>query len=246
MTFDRFPVDRAPECGCIGLMVERAKMDSAVQRKNMVDSQVRPSDVTDRRIARAMLEVPREVFVPESQRAIAYMDGNLVVSAPGARPPRALLAPRVLSKMLQQLVIEPEAVVLDVAPATGYSTAVLARMAKRVMALECDEGLAELARAALKAQGATNCEVNVGDIRDGYPGHGPYDAILVNGRITEAPAQLLNQLKDGGRLVAIVDVGGVGKAMEWRRFAMSFDRRALFDAEAPLLPGFERVAAFVL
>ena len=111
-------------------------MDSAVQRKNMVDSQVRPSDVTDRRIARAMLEVPREAFVPEGQRAIAYMDGNLVVSAGEAIPQRVLLAPRVLAKMMQQLVLEPDAVVLDVAPATGYSTAVLARMVKRVVALD--------------------------------------------------------------------------------------------------------------
>lgn len=221
-------------------------MDSAVQRKNMVDSQVRPSDVTDRRIARAMLEVPREAFVPESQRTIAYMDGNLVVGAPGARPPRALLAPRALAKMMQQLVLEPDAVVLDVAPATGYSTAVLARMVKRVVALECDERLAEQARAALKAQGAGNAEVLVGAIGDGHAGAGPYDAILVNGKITDVPARLLNQLKDGGRLVAIVDFDGVGKAVEWRRYAMSFDRRALFDAEAPLLPGFERVAAFVL
>jgi protein-L-isoaspartate(D-aspartate) O-methyltransferase len=221
-------------------------MDSAVQRRNMVDSQVRPSDVTDRRISRAMLEVPREAFVSEGQRDVAYMDGNLVVSAPGERPERVLLAPRTFAKMAQQLALEADATVLDVAPATGYSTAVLAKIAKRVVALESDARLAEAAKATLARLGVANCEVFVGEIRHGYPGHGPYDAILINGKVTDVPPALLNQLKDGGRLVAILDVGGVGKAFEWRRFAMSFDRRSLFDAEAPILPGFERAAEFVL
>ncbi len=216
-------------------------MDSAVQRKNMVDSQVRPSDVTDRRIARAMLEVPREAFGPEGQRDVAYMDGNLVVSV---RPERVLLAPRTFSKMVQQMALGDDATVLDVAPATGYSTAVLAKIAKRVVAVESDTGLAERAKATLAQLGITNGSVIAGDIREGAGSQGPFDAILVNGKITDAPPALLNQLKDGGRLVAILDVGGVGKAFEWRRYAMSFDRRALFDAEAPFLPGCERVAEF--
>ena len=221
-------------------------MHSAVQRKNMVDSQVRPSDVTDRRIARAMLEIPREAFVPAAQRVVAYMDGNLVVSADGERPSRALLAPRTLAKMLQHLVLEPDATVLDVAPATGYSTAVLARIVKRVVAVECDAGLAERAKAALSGLAIANAEVLVGALGEGFPSRGPYDAILVGGKVADVPPALLNQLKDGGRLVAILDVNGVGKAFEVRRYTMSFDRRVLFDAEAPVLPGFERVAAFVL
>lgn len=216
-------------------------MDSAVQRRNMVDSQVRPSDVTDRRISRAMLEVAREPFVPRDRRAIAYMDGNLALTAS-----RVLLAPRTLAKMIQHLVLEPDATVLDVAPATGYSTAVLARMAKRVVAVESDGGLADQAKSALAALGVSNAEVHVGALGDGLSSRGPYDAILVNGKICEVTPALLNQLKDGGRLVAILDVNGVGKACEWRRFAMSFDRRPLFDAEAPILPGFERAAGFML
>ncbi|MGE0698691.1 MAG: protein-L-isoaspartate O-methyltransferase [Hyphomicrobiaceae bacterium] len=221
-------------------------MDSAVQRKNMVDSQVRPSDVTDRRIPRAMLEVPREAFVPEGQRAVAYMDGNLVVSRPGVRPERALLAPRTLSKMIQHMAIEPDAVVLDVAPATGYSTAVLARIARKVVAVDCDAELFERAKAALAGLSITNAEVHVGPLGEGMAGPGPYDAILVGGRVATMPPGLLSQLKDGGRLIAILDVSGVGKVFEWRRFAMKFDRRPLFDAEAPMLPGFERVEAFAL
>jgi protein-L-isoaspartate(D-aspartate) O-methyltransferase len=220
-------------------------MDSAVQRKNMVDSQVRPSDVTDRRIARAMLEIPREAFVPDSKRAVAYIDGDLVVSDEGSRPARALLAPRTLSKMIQYLALEPDAVVLDVAPATGYSTAVLARIASRVGALESDAKLAGKAKAELAALSIGNAEVHVGALGEGFAARGPYDAILLGGKVTEVPSALLNQLKDGGRLVAILDVNGVGKACEWRRFAMNFDRHVLFDAEAHILPGFERAAEFV-
>ncbi|MGE0766827.1 MAG: protein-L-isoaspartate O-methyltransferase [Hyphomicrobiaceae bacterium] len=220
-------------------------MDSAVQRKNMVDSQVRPSDVTDRRIARAMLEIPREDFVPKSKRAVAYMDGDLIVSGEGGRSPRALLAPRTLAKMIQNFALDPDATVLDVAPATGYSTAVLAHIAKRVVALECDEALAGVAKAALADLSIGNAEVHVGPLRDGFAARGPYDAILLGGKVTEVPSSLLNQLKDGGRLVAILDINGVGKVYQWRRFAMNFDRHALFDAEAHVLPGFERAAEFV-
>jgi protein-L-isoaspartate(D-aspartate) O-methyltransferase len=218
-------------------------MSSAVQRKNMVDSQVRPSDVTDRRLIRAMLEVPREMFVPVAQRSIAYMDGDLPVTADGRR---VLLAPRTLAKMIQHLAPDADASILDVGPGTGYSTAVLAHVAKRVVALEADAALAEEMQGALAGQKLANTDVFVGAFADGYGALGPYDGILVNGKLSEAPASLLNQLKDGGRLIAILDVGGVGKVCEWRRYAMNFDRRSLFDAEAPVLPGFERAAEFVL
>lgn len=221
-------------------------MDRAVQRKNMVDSQVRPSDVTDRRIARAMLEVPREAFVPAEQRAIAYMDGNLTVSADGARPARALLAPRTLAKMIQHLALEPDAIVLDVAPATGYSSAVLARIVRKVVAIESDASLAAVATAALASLAIGNVEVHTGAFAEGLAAKGPYDAILIGGKVADVPQSLLNQLKDGGRLVAILDINGVGKACEWRRYAMNVDRRDVFDAEAPIVPGFEPMAAFVL
>jgi protein-L-isoaspartate(D-aspartate) O-methyltransferase len=220
-------------------------MDSVVQRKNMVDSQVRPSDVTDRRIAQAMLDVPRELFVPEAKRSVAYMDDNLVVAGEGGRAPRVLLAPRTLAKMIQSFGLDADAAVLDVAPATGYSTAVLARMVRRVVAIECDEKLAAQAAAVLPTLGATHAEVHVGALDLGFATRGPYDGVLVGGKISDAPAALLNQLKDGGSLVAIVDINGVGKVCEWRRFSTNFDRRILFDAEAPILPGFERAAEFV-
>lgn len=221
-------------------------MDSAIQRRNMVDSQVRPSDVTDRRIARAMLEVPREAFVPASRQATAYMDGNIGASEDATRPGRMLLAPRVLAKMIQHLALADRAVVLDVAPATGYSTAVLSHIAARVVAVETDPELAGRAKTLLAGLGCSNAEVVVGPLAEGVADRGPFDAILLGGKVAAVPAGLLNQLKDGGRLLAILDIGGVGKAVEWRRYAMNFDNRPLFDAEAPMLPGFERKAEFVL
>lgn len=212
--------------------------DFATQRKSMVDSQVRPSDVTDRRIPRAMLEVEREAFVPAALRTTAYRDEGLMV-APG----RHMLAPRVLAKLIQHLEIGPEDAVLDVGAATGYSTAVLARLAKRVVLLDADQALAEQAHTLLAAD--KRIKLMLGDHQTGVPADGPYDAILVNGMVADIPAGLLDQLKDGGRLAAILDVAGVGKATLWRRIGMKFDRRTLFDAAAPPLPGFERKAEFV-
>ena len=212
--------------------------DFSTQRKAMVDSQVRPSDVTDRRIPRAMLEVPREAFVPSTQQAVAYRDVDLRLTGG-----RVLLAPRVLAKMMQNLELGDDAVVLDIGGATGYSAALLSHFAKRVVALESDPGLADRARGMLGRDG--NVKVVTGALTEGVADEGPFDAILINGAVTDVGPGLLDQLKDGGRLVAVMLDRGVGRAFVWRRFAMQFDRRPLFDATAPLLPGFEEKAAFV-
>ncbi len=212
--------------------------DFATQRKAMVDSQVRPSDVTDRRIPRAMLEIARERFVAPAQQAVAYMDDHLQL--PGGR---SLLSPRVLGKMLQHLELGDAAAVLDIGGATGYSSALLARFAKSVVMLECDAALAETARGHLAS--TANVKVLTGPLTDGAPNDGPFDAILFNGAVAQVPPALLDQLKDGGRLVAVLVERGVGRATLWRRYAMQFDQRTLFDASAPLLPGFERKAEFV-
>ncbi len=216
--------------------------DYATQRKSMVDSQVRPSDVTDRAIPRAMLDVPRHAFVPEAVREIAYMDDDLKISD-GKGAARYLLAPRVLAKLMQHLEIARGNRVLDVGCATGYSTAVLAHLGARVVALECDSELAEQCRAALA--GMENVQVVDGPLTAGAPSQGPYDAILVNGAVSDIPAALRDQLKDGGRLVAVEVRGGVGKAVIWKRIGTRFDSRELFDASAALLPGFEPKREFV-
>jgi protein-L-isoaspartate(D-aspartate) O-methyltransferase len=220
--------------------------DTTQQRINMVDSQVRPSDVTDRRIIRAMLEVPREAFAPQALHALAYMDEPLPVTMPGnARPSRTLLAPRTLAKMLQLAEIEPDGTVLDVGCGTGYSTALLSKMAGKVIGLEADPALAEWAREVLRELGATGTTVLQGPLEAGVPAEAPFDAILLGGAVPEVPRPLLDQLKDGGRLVAIVVPDGYGRAQVWRRTGHSFASRTAFDAAADVLPGFARQAGFV-
>ncbi len=218
-------------------------IDHATQRLNMVESQVRPSDVTDRRITRAMHDIPREEFVPGRIKSIAYADEHLKVSDAGGRQ-RYILAPRLLAKLIQLLNIEPDALVLDVAPATGYSTAVLARLGQTVIALEEDPSLAERSRAALAAVGCDNAVVVTGPMQAGAPDEGPYDAILINGAVSTVPPALLDQLKDGGLLAAVRIENGVGRATLWTRHGMTFDRRAAFDASAPYIPGFEPEVGF--
>lgn len=223
-------------------------VDAAQQRMNMVESQVMTSDVTDRRILQAMREVPREHFVPSTLQALAYMDEAvpLTAAAPGASR-RWLMAPRVLAKLLQLAVIGPEDRVLDVGTGTGYSAALLSRMAGSVVGVESDSALAAAARANLEALTCQNASVVEGELAAGCPDEGPYDAIVLEGAIVTVPEALLDQLKDGGRMVAVVRQGdGLGKATIWRRLGRSLDSRTAFDAAAPALPGFEPAPAFVL
>jgi protein-L-isoaspartate(D-aspartate) O-methyltransferase len=220
-------------------------IDVTRQRTSMVDSQVMPSDVTDRRIIKAMSELPRERFVPGPLAELAYMDGPVALTPP-APERRWLMAPRVLAKLLQLADLGAHDRVLDVGAATGYASAVLSTMARSVVAVESDETLAGAMKATLGALGIGNVTVVVGPLSEGCTSEAPYDVILMSGAIAERPQALLDQLKDGGRLVAVVEEGGVGKAVIWRRMGRSFDRWAAFDAATPPLPGFRPAQAFAL
>lgn len=225
--------------------MREGRVDYATQRTNMVESQVRPSDVTDRRIIRAMLELPRELFVPEPWRAIAYMDGSVPLTpAHDAGVRRSLLAARVLAKLVQAAEIAPTAAVLDIGAGTGYSSALLSRLARNVVALESDGALAGAAREALRQVGADAVSVVEGELPHGWADEGPYDAILVEGGVEVVPPELLDQLKDGGRLVAIVGDRTSGRVTVWRRDGSTFGRTTIFDASSDILPGFETARAF--
>jgi protein-L-isoaspartate(D-aspartate) O-methyltransferase len=217
-------------------------VDFAQARRTMVDSQVRPSDVTDLKLIAAMLDVPREQFVPAARRAIAYLDMDVPVGGEGAR---ALLKPMVLAKLIQAAGIREGDRVLDVGCATGYSAAVLARLAAAVVALEEDTALARTAGETLAASGVSNVSVVSGPLHAGFAQDAPYDVIVIEGASEVVPAALLAQLKDGGRLVAVIGSGPMGKATIYRAAGGGATGQTLFDASAPLLPGFAKPAAFV-
>ena len=213
-------------------------------RQKMVDGQVRPSDVTDIRILDAMLAVPREAFVPPNQRALAYLDLDLDVGE-GASAKRFLIKPVVSAKMLQAAEIKEGDNVLVVGCATGYAAAVVARLAGKVTATESDPSLAARARDALAGLGLVNVTVRAAAAADGDPAGAPYDVILLNGATGIEPDRLYGQLGEGGRLVGVFAMTQPPRATIVTRSHGEFGSRALFDAAVPVLPGLERLPAFV-
>ena len=213
--------------------------DTLLQRKNMVESQVRPSDVTDRRIMTAMLEIPRERFVPAGIASLDYMDEALSV-APG----RSLMAPRDFARLVQLAGINTSDKVLIVGALSGYSSAVVSRLAQTVVAIESDVSAVAAAKAALIDAKISNVTVETGQLSAGWSAAAPYDVIFVEGAVESVPSSLLDQLADAGRLVAVELDGGVGRAVVRQKTGNITSRRVAFEASAALLPGFERPRAF--
>jgi len=218
-------------------------------RATMVESQLRTDRVTDRRILSAFATLPRERFVPEDKRDLAYSDASLEVwpSIDGA-PARFLLPPVVLARLVQLAAVEAKDAVLDVGCATGYSTAVLARLARIVIGLEPEPELAEAARRTLRELAIETATIVEGALADGAPKDGPYDVILLNGSVEEIPESLRAQLREGGRLVAILASGAneasPGKAYLFVKIDGEASGLPHFDAGARALPGFSRALAF--
>jgi len=212
--------------------------DFAAARRNMVDGQVRTADVTDPRIQSAMLEIPRESFVPQVSAALAYLDLDLPVGENGTR---RLLKPMVLAKLIHALELASSDRVLDAGCATGYGAAVLAHVAGHVTALEEDSGLAQAASRALA--GLKNVRAVTGPLTKGWPKDAPYDAIILEGAVEFSPEAFLPQLRDGGRLACILGGGPGAKAMLYFRSGDDLGGRSIFDASAAVLPGFVKTPA---
>ncbi|WP_436397498.1 protein-L-isoaspartate O-methyltransferase family protein [Roseobacter sp. S98] len=213
--------------------------DFAARRTMMVDTQIRPSDVTKFPIIDAMLTIQRENFVPASHREAAYMGENLSLG-----PSRVMLEPRTLAKMLDALDISNSELVLDVGTGLGYSSAVIAHMAEAVVAVEEDEDLARDAQEALTEAGADNVIMHEGPLAEGAAQHGPYDVIVLQGGVRELPQNLPDQLKDGGRIACLFVEGALGEVRIGRKSGGAISWRMAFNAGAPVLPGFDREAAF--
>ena len=213
--------------------------DYTIPRLNMVESQVRTNDVTDVRIQEVMREIARERFVPAGRQGLAYADSAVEIVHG-----RYLLDPRTFAKLAQLATIEPTDRLLDVGCASGYSTAVFSRLCSDVTALEEDAELVRIATDALLAYGG-NLRVVQGRLADGNPAGAPYDVIFLNGAVEVAPDTLLQQLGEGGRLVAVVQNGPQGRANIYVREHGRIGNRTEFDATAPVLPGFRRARGFV-
>jgi protein-L-isoaspartate(D-aspartate) O-methyltransferase len=213
-------------------------------RQNMVDCQVRPSDVTDIRIIDAMLAVPREAFVPEKLRELAYLDLDLDVSEGGSAK-RFLIKAAVLAKMLQAADIGDNDSVLVAGSATGYAAAVVASFAGRVTATESDPAKTTEVEAILARLGLGKVTVRTAPAAEGAPGDGPYDVIVLDGATEITPDRLYQQLKEGGRLVGVFATTRPPRAVVVTRSHGDFGNRAIFDASVPVLRGLERVPAFV-
>ncbi|HKL45281.1 MAG TPA: methyltransferase domain-containing protein [Roseovarius sp.] len=215
--------------------------DYAARRAVMVDTQVRPSDVTKFPIIDAMMSVPREAFVPVELREAAYMGENIDLGGG-----RVILDPRILGKMLDALDIQADELVLDVGCALGYSSAVMARVAEAVVAVEEDAEMAREAPGLLSENGADNVILQEGPLVQGAPEHGPYDVVVLQGAVEHLPEALSDQVKEGGRIACLFMEGALGAVRIGYRIDGEISWRFAFNAGAPVLPGFERHAAFTL
>jgi protein-L-isoaspartate(D-aspartate) O-methyltransferase len=215
--------------------------DYAQARLAMVNSQIRPSDVTDFRIQDAMAEIPRELFLPKSQLSKAYADAEVALSEQ-----RSMLRPREFAKLVHAADVQSSDVVLDIGCGRGYSSAVLSRLAETVIGLEDAQGrLAAKAGERLSKIGADNAVIVEGALAEGVPGQGPFDVIIVNGAVAKAPKAWLDQLADDGRLAVIERDGAVGRAKIYIKVDGRVSERTVFDAAPPFLPGFEPERGFV-
>jgi len=208
-------------------------------RRHMVDGQILPNRVTDRRLIEALSELPRERFVPESLQGVAYVDEDLAV-APG----RYLMEPMVFARLVQEAGIQPGDAVLNIGAGTGYEAAVMARLASVVVAVEENADLARAAGETLSALGIDNVVVMEGPLNEGCPRQGPYDVVFFSGAVEEVPQTILKQLAEGGRLLAVVNRRNIGSATLITRQNGILGDRVLFDAGTPLLPGFARRPEF--
>jgi protein-L-isoaspartate(D-aspartate) O-methyltransferase len=215
--------------------------DFAAARLHMIESQLRPNRVIDGRVLAAFGAIRRELFVPEPMRAVAYIDEDLTIGRG-----RHLMEPMAAARLIQAAAIARTDAVLVVGAGTGYEAAVLSMLARKVVALEEDPELARFARAALVDHAIASVEAVEGQLRKGYRPRAPYDSILFGGAVAETPGEIVEQLGEGGRLLAVERPGGgIGRGVLMKRTGGTLARRVIFDAATPLLPSFAPSPGFV-
>lgn len=210
--------------------------DFALARRNMIDGQLRPNRVTSTQLLTAIADLPRERFLPDGLRSLAYADDDVPLGNG-----RYLMEPMILARLIQTLQPRPEDKALVVGSGTGYGTAILARLVKSVAALEADAALAGSAEQTIKALGIANVRHVTGKMEDGWRAEAPYDVILVEGAVPHVPQAIVDQLAEGGRLGAVISAaaaGVLGVAHIMVKEGGVASGRPIFDAGTPALPGF--------
>lgn len=215
-------------------------MSSANARQHMIDSQIRPNEVNNEHIIEAITSICREKFVPRKLGGVAYLDADIEVISG-----RNLMAPMIFARLINAADVTDTDLVLDVGCATGYSSAVLGRLAEAVVALEEDETLAEAATNILAEESCDNVAVVTGPLTRGLAAQGPYDLIFINGMIDRIPAALIDQIAEGGRLICVINDNSVGRAVYVTHENGVVGKRQLFDAEIPHFESFRQKEKFV-
>ncbi|MBT3069055.1 protein-L-isoaspartate O-methyltransferase [Rhodoferax sp. U11-2br] len=209
-------------------------------RFNMIEQQIRPWDVADSAVLELLAVVKREDFVPASYKAMAFAD--MAIPLPGQQ---VMMAPRQQARLLQDAAVQATDKVLEIGTGSGFTTALLAKQAQRVISLEIHPELADLARANLQRAGIHNAEVRCADGAQGAAADAPFDVILLGGSVSEVPPALLQQLKVGGRLVAIVGQEPIMHATVITRTSDSnFQSTEKWDDNAPRLQNFAQASSF--
>ena len=221
-------------------------MNFETARTKMVDNQIRTTDVTSHSILTAFLTVPREAFVADRLKPLAYIDSDIEVApASDGQPPRYMMEPSPLAKLLQLAAITKDDSVLLVGSGEGYTAAILSLIAGSVVALECDAALAAQSTETLASLAEANVTVVTGALEQGYGKSAPYDVIFINGAVEEIPHALTAQLSDGGRLVAVEGYGNASRARVVTREAGVFSESSFFNTAVKPLPGFRKAKEFV-
>jgi protein-L-isoaspartate(D-aspartate) O-methyltransferase len=237
-------VTLAVVAGTASWWIEEAReMDFEAARIKMVDNQVRTTDVTSHTVLSAFLTVPREAFVPENRKTLAYIDTDIAVSQ--ADGGRYVMEPSPLAKLLQLGEITKTDTILEIGCTTGYTTALLSLIGKDVTAVESDADLAAQATSNLSRLGYTNVKIVTGPLEAGHRENAPYDVIFVNGAIEVIPVALTEQLRDGGRLIAVVGFGNASRAKVIMREGGKTSERPSFNTAVKALPGFRIAKEFV-
>ena len=214
-------------------------MDSHLLNKNMIEGQIKPIGGMQKNILQAFSSVNRDDFVPQNLKENCYSEKNLFL-----KRDRFVLKANLIAKIISALNISNEENVLVIGSSTGYSSAIISRLAETVISIEEDQELLDFSEEAIKKNGIDNIVFINNAMIEGCSEQGPFNAIIIEGAIDEVPAKILNQLEDNGRLIAMVNDNGISNVIEYQKKNDTFTDRFIFSCSAPKLKSFDKRKSF--